>query len=94
MVDEKPYESSIVSAYPNPFNPSVSIDYSLSTYQDVSIYILDARGREIEKIEVGHQVPGKHQIVWHPERLLASGIYLLVLEGEDGIQSKAVTLIK
>ncbi len=94
LFEVAPFESSIISAYPNPFNPSVNIDCHISTYQNVLIYILDASGREVGSIDAGHQAPGRHQFVWHPESSVASGLYHLVLSRPDGIQSKAVTLIK
>jgi len=94
LSDTRPFESSIISTYPNPFNPSVQIDYHISTYQNVLIYILDTNGKEVGSIDAGHQAPGMHQIVWNPESSVASGLYHLVLNGADGMHSKAVTLIK
>jgi hypothetical protein len=94
LFEVAPFESSIINAYPNPFNSSVNIDCHISTYQNVLIYILDPNGREVGSIDAGHQAPGRHQLVWHPKSSVASGLYHLVLSRPDGIQSKAVTLIK
>ena len=45
--NEQPLEFSLSANYPNPFNPTTTIDYSIATAGDVSIVVYDMMGREV-----------------------------------------------
>ena len=92
--EQIPYNSYIAGLYPNPFNPSVSIDYYISNYQEVSIFILDVRGREVEEIVMGYKNIGRHKILWYPKKSLSSGVYLVVLKTDDSVQTQKITFIR
>ena len=42
--NEQPIEFSLSANYPNPFNPTTTIDYSIATAGDVSIIVYDMMG--------------------------------------------------
>ncbi|MFH1851772.1 MAG: DUF4185 domain-containing protein [Candidatus Neomarinimicrobiota bacterium] len=50
--------------YPNPFNPSTSINYHLSRDAQVSLVIVDLRGREICTLIDCRQSAGNLQVQW------------------------------
>ncbi len=67
--------------YPNPFNPSTSIAFSLARRSSVSLEIYDLRGRHLRSLVSGTALePGRHVQTWNGEdrrgHEVASGVYL------------------
>ena len=60
--------------FPNPFNPSTTIQFDLPHASQVKLVVYDILGREIEKLLNGNLLAGKHNYVWNVSGL-ASGIY-------------------
>jgi hypothetical protein len=78
--------------YPNPFNPSTTISYSLAEPQAISIKIYDARGRLVHRHDEANKSAGRYQYIWNAEGA-ASGVYFLKLEiGERSFERKLVLL--
>ena len=80
------------NAYPNPFNPTLSIDYELPKNSNLSIIVFDINGRVIENlISNNFQKIGKHHYLWNAEKY-SSGLYLLQLcaFGPDGTRDTKV----
>ncbi|MEW6512150.1 MAG: Ig-like domain-containing protein [Bacteroidota bacterium] len=71
--------------YPNPFNPSTSIRYSLAQAGNVSLIVYDLLGREVSTLVQGHQPAGEFKVTWDA-RGVSSGVYLLRMSavGDDG----------
>ena len=82
-----------VSAYPNPFNPSTTISYTIPKEQKVSIRIYDMLGREIATLIDGVQTQGEHFVRLDGSNL-ASGIYFYRFETKDFIQVRKLILIR
>jgi len=51
--------------FPNPFNPSTTISYSLSQYMEIDLQVYDITGREVTRIVMGQQVAGYHNVQWN-----------------------------
>jgi hypothetical protein len=60
--------------FPNPFNPSTSIQYYIPVSGDVRLEILDTRGQLIDVLVDATMPPGDHLVTWRSERC-ASGTY-------------------
>jgi hypothetical protein len=69
---------SLSQNFPNPFNASTTISYSLATSSFVELRVFDILGREVMHIDIGAQDSGVHSLVLDA-RNLASGIYLYQL---------------
>ncbi len=69
-----PSAFALLGAYPNPFNPSAVISYTLSEAAGVTLTIYDARGKEVERLMEGAHAAGAHTAVWNAARF-ASGVY-------------------
>ena len=67
---------SIINVYPNPFNPSVSIDYFIASSNFVEINVMNIQGKIIENLESSFKTKGEHSITWIPQNI-SSGVYLL-----------------
>ncbi len=60
-----PDEYVISGNYPNPFNPTTSISYSLPESSDVSIIIYDMKGREVTILVQVSQAAGSYAVTWN-----------------------------
>ena len=79
--------------YPNPFNPSTTISFTLSKSSHISLLIYDIHGREVESLIEGIQPAGSHSIEWNASNL-ASGVYFYRLTAGEFIQTRKMILIK
>lgn len=86
-------EFSILKAYPNPFNPSLSIEYSLNIGTNVSISIYDINGRLVETVLDAYQTMGNHKLNW-TSKSAATGVYIIKLNLGMDIYTKRVVLLK
>lgn len=78
--------------YPNPFNYSASVAYTLPVAGEVRLMACDLMGRRVATLVEGEKSAGRYIHTWQPGSLPA-GIYLLKLETKDGtLIQKAVYL--
>jgi len=81
-----PMEYSLGS-YPNPFNPSTTIRYTLPHDAQVKVGVFDLMGREIARLVDTKKNAGMHQVIWHGVdewgEILPSGIYLVRMRAES-----------
>ena len=68
--------------FPNPFNPTTRIPYSLSHSARVLLTVYDISGREVSRLVDGAQEAGEHVAVFDAG-YLASGVYLVRLEVDN-----------
>ena len=80
----QPQNFEVLSSYPNPFNNTTTLAYSLPHSAQVSLRAFDLQGRLVEEIASGQQTQGKHRVLWDCSHL-ATGTYLVVLSG-NGFQ--------
>ncbi len=87
-----PQTFQIINAFPNPFNPSTTIEYSLSQAANVQLSIYNILGQQIENLIDGSQEAGRHSIRWEA-RNYPAGIYIAVLNnGFKSISTKMVLI--
>jgi len=79
--------------YPNPFNPTTTIEYSLPQAGYVSLIVFNLLGTEISRLVSGEQETGNHSISWNAANV-ASGIYFYRLQAGDFIQTRKMVLLK
>ncbi len=65
--------------FPNPFNPTTTISFTLPEASDVSLKVFDVNGREVARIASGSFSSGTHTIVFDATDL-PSGMYMYRLE--------------
>ena len=81
-------------AYPNPFNPTTTIKFSLMDNQNnLHLSIYDIRGRLVENIHSGSMNYGYHTFKWDASRF-SSGIYFVHMVAGENILTKKITLLK
>lgn len=79
--------------FPNPFNPSTVIRYSLTENRHARLKIFDLNGREVANLVNEIQNPGTYEVEWNAEGF-PSGVYFYRLEAGDFKQSKRMLLLK
>jgi len=86
------------NAYPNPFNPSTRIDYSVKSKSKVLIEIFNVKGQKVKTLVNENKNPGKYSIVWNGEdqsgKRAASGIYFYKMEAGSYHAVKKAVLLK
>ena len=94
MSDEHPLTYALSNAYPNPFNPTTTIEYSIADdVHNLSINIYDIRGRLVDRLYDGVRDKGEYQIIWNASHL-SSGVYFVHMITNKHIFTKKVMLIK
>ena len=84
---------SINNIYPNPFNPVVNINYSLSISDIVEINIYDLNGQIVEALFSGYKPIGNYEISWDASNM-SSGIYIIMISSGSAILSNQLILLK
>ena len=91
--DVIPNEFVLEDVYPNPFNPTTNIAYSLPITSEISIRIFDIQGREIDVLYDNIQDAGSHMLVWDASSF-ATGIYFVKMSSGSFTGMKKIMLIK
>lgn len=79
--------------FPNPFNPSTRIRYTLANYSMVSLKIFNTLGQEIATLVNEHQMPGSYEIDWTAENH-PSGIYVYRLSAGKQILDRKMIFLR
>jgi len=84
--------------YPNPFNPSTTIDFEISESMNVKIEIYDVSGKLVSSLVNRNFQSGKYSTLWngcdHFGNPISSGVYFYKLTGKTQTISKKMILIK
>ena len=88
----------LVSAAPNPFNPSTKISFYLAEPAPVRVSVYDLAGRLVARLVDEHLETGEHSVTWHGTDLsggrAASGVYFYRLTSGQLVDTKRMTLLK
>jgi hypothetical protein len=91
--DLLPVNYSLSQNFPNPFNPSTTIKYSIPNTSLVKIKIFNTLGQEIaELVNQVHQI-GNYEVTFNASSL-PSGVYFYRLEADNFVQTNKMILIK
>ena len=91
-----PHRFELAELYPNPFNPSTQISFSLPMEQVddfVKLTAYDVRGNVVDAIFEGAQGVGQHSYTWNAANL-PSGVYYIRLQAGELVTSQKALLIK
>ncbi|MBN1164591.1 MAG: hypothetical protein JXB45_08435 [Candidatus Krumholzibacteriota bacterium] len=92
------YRTELHQNFPNPFNPSTTIEYSLAKQNRVRIGIFDAGGRKIRSLVDGVKPPGLYREVWNGKNdrgaNVSSGIFFCRLQAGEFMPVKKIVLLR
>ena len=80
-------------AYPNPFNPTTTIRYTLATSGRVKVTVFDMLGREVRVLVDGIEEAGPREVSFDAGDL-PSGMYLYRIETPTAVQTHSLMLLK
>jgi hypothetical protein len=84
----------LYSNYPNPFNPSTKIKYSVAEKSFISLKIYDIAGSEVASIVNREQEAGEYEIDFNASNL-TNGVYIYKLQaGQSFVQTKKMILLR
>jgi len=81
IIIEKPDETSIINAFPNPSNAVFSLMVFLEHSADINFEIYDLLGKRVTEIHSGFAVAGEYTFIWNSSSF-ASGVYFASLQTE------------
>jgi len=88
-----PLSFNLSQNFPNPFNPSTAIQYSIPQRSNVTLKIYDILGNELETLVNEEKTMGTYELTWNAANL-PSGVYFYQLKAGEFIQTKKMILIK
>ncbi len=93
-----PAEYALHQNFPNPFNPSTTISYTLPEESFVTLRIYDLLGKEVRTLVDDFETAGVKSVRWDGKddfgREVAAGLYLYRLEAENFAQAKKLAFVK
>ncbi len=88
-----PQTTGLMDNYPNPFNPTTTIRYTIPKNSKVSLKIFDLAGHEVTTLVDTHQSPGEYNVVFDG-RNLAAGTYFARMTAGDFVHTQKLILLK
>ncbi len=88
-----PNHFELLHNYPNPFNSSTTISYSLPQSSSIDLKLFDVTGRELSTIFHGFQQPGTHRLNFDGASL-SSGTYFVRMQANSFQQTQKMILLK
>lgn len=79
--------------FPNPFNPTTSIQYHIPASGSVRLDVFNVQGEVVDVLVDGYQTAGDHLVVWHSEGR-ASGTYFYRVSFGGSSKTRSMVLIR
>jgi hypothetical protein len=90
---ELPTSYRLSENYPNPFNPTTTIDYDLVSGGNVELTVYNVTGEVVANLVNGHRDAGSYTVTFDAANL-ASGVYFYRLTAGDFKATHKMTLVK
>ena len=93
-----PGEFALAANYPNPFNPSTNIEFTLAQNSEVELAVFNVRGELVKLLFSGLETAGVHQVQWDGANTRSmqapSGVYFYRLKTQDHSITKQMLMIR
>ncbi len=98
-VEDNPQSYGLKENYPNPFNPSTIIEFSLPKRSNVNISVYDVHGRKVKDLVTNQDYPqGTMTVQWNGEnhigQKVASGTYFYRVQAGSFVATRKMMLMK
>ncbi|MBK9097158.1 MAG: right-handed parallel beta-helix repeat-containing protein [bacterium] len=93
LSQEVPTKVSLEANYPNPFNPTTTIRYSIPQNNIVTLTVYDILGSEVATLVNEEQSAGSYEVSFNASHL-SSGIYVYRLRSGSFVETKKMVLLK
>ncbi|MBC8179592.1 T9SS type A sorting domain-containing protein, partial [candidate division KSB1 bacterium] len=88
-----PRDFELLTVFPNPFNPTTTIQFHLDKASEVSIDIFNINGKLVEILFSGFKHIGSHKAQWNASNQ-PSGVYFVKIQSGSKSQSQKIILLK
>jgi hypothetical protein len=93
-----PHNFTLAQNFPNPFNPTTTIQYVVPQRGYVRLSVYDVSGRQVAILAEGEKSSGTYSATWNGKEMngldAASGVYFYSLEAAGTSQTKKMVLLK
>ncbi len=79
--------------YPNPYNPSTTINFQIPKAGFVTLKVYDILGREVATLVNGNKPAGKYSVTFNGSKL-STGVYFYRLQSGSSISIKKMVILK
>ena len=97
-VDDAVSSINEMNIYPNPFNSSTSLDFSLDVDQHVNIVVYDLHGTQVTILKDDFMLKGRHSLRWNGEdkysQILPPGMYIVKIIGDNNSDQKTIVKMR
>ncbi len=90
---DQPRTFSLSQNFPNPFNPSTRISYSIAARSQVVLAVFNTLGQKVAELVNEVKDAGSYDVTFNT-RGLASGVYLYRIQAGSFVQTKKLVLMK
>ena len=91
--DSAPVPFELLTPYPNPFNPSTVISYTLRNSGPIRLTVYNVTGQLVSVLKDEYQQAGAHSITWDAAGM-PSGLYFCTLKTDRFSETRKMMLIK
>lgn len=96
--DGIPARFELHSNYPNPFNPSTTIEFDVAAATHVRLEIFNILGQRVSLLVNELKASGRHKVVWNARddggSAVSSGVYLYRISADRFVKTRTMTLVK
>jgi len=92
-VFKPPDQFSLFQPYPNPFNPTTTIEFSIPQSSIVTLTVYDILGRKVETILNDYKDVGQHQMQWNASNI-PSGVYFVRMHSGSFSQVRKAMVVR
>lgn len=86
-------EFALFQNFPNPFNPTTTISFTIPHPSPVILKVYDILGREVATLVNGQMSPGRYERTFDASAL-ASGVYIYRLQAGTFVQTRKLMVVK
>jgi len=91
--DKTVKDFSLSEAYPNPFNPSTNINFTIPQNGLVNISVYNAVGQNIENLLNENKTAGSYKLLWNASNV-GSGLYFIKVRFQGSVYTRKCVLVK
>jgi hypothetical protein len=84
--------SAAIGAWPNPFDPQISICFALTKACGVELTVFDVSGRHVATLAQGPYDAGSHVVIWNGRDAAAGAYFIRLVAGETVVTEKVVRM--
>ncbi len=92
------YPTRLAAAHPNPFNPKVTVPFSLAEAGRARVAVYDVSGRRVATLADGFHASGEHAVIWEGRddtgREAGSGVYFVTMQAKGFNETQKLVLLR